>query len=286
MDEHAQIHALRHAAELVQTADMMLFVTGAGMGIDSGLPDFRGNQGFWRAYPALGRSGIDFISIASPRAFRRNPEMAWGFYGHRLNLYRQTLPHPGFHILRKWGEQSLRGCAVFTSNVDGQFQTAGFDDGLIAECHGSIHYLQCLDACTTDIWPADEFTPQVDAENCLLLNEPPRCPHCGGLVRPNIYMFGDDEWIERRSASQLARLERWLDGAERLLVIEIGAGNAIATARDFTHRVAFDFQALVLRINPQDAAVHGNPGHVGLAMGGLQALREIDALRDSSRISE
>lgn len=272
---------IEHAARLVQSADTMLFVTGAGMGIDSGLPDFRGNEGFWRTYPALQQSGLDFISIASPRAFRRRPEVAWGFYGHRLNLYRQTIPHPGYNILKRWGESTPCDYMAFTSNVDGHFQMAGFGTSSVTECHGSIHHLQCLNACNSEIWPADGFTPVVDEENCLLLNRPPRCPHCGGLARPNIYMFGDEEWIEDRALAQRRRLEHWLRSAERLLVIEIGAGTAIPTARDFTHRMAFDFHAPVIRVNPQYPEIYGNPSHVSLAMGGMQALQEIDALLTS-----
>lgn len=278
MTKLANLNELERAAHLINGAEMMVFVTGAGMGIDSGLPDFRGNQGFWRAYPALERSGVDFISIASPQAFRQQPEIAWGFYGHRLALYRKTIPHEGFNILQQWGENSLCGYMTFTTNVDGHFQKSGFEASLVTECHGSIHYLQCVDACTTAIWPAEDFTPLVDEENCLLLNEPPHCPHCGGLARPNIYMFGDNDWLEHRAREQQRRLEHWLRDAERLLVIEIGAGTAISTARDFTHRIAFDFLAPVIRINPQDAAIYGNRSHVSIAMGGMQALQEIDTL--------
>jgi len=120
--------------------------------------------------------------------------------------------------------------------------------------------------------------PEVDEPKCLLRNEPPRCPHCGGLARPNILMFGDGDWLEHRSAFQLKRLDHWLHEADRLLVIEIGAGTAVSTARDFTHRIAFEHRAPVIRINPRDAAIHGHAGHVSLAMGGLQALEEINAL--------
>lgn len=271
-------HLLEKAARLVQTAEMILVITGAGMGIDSGLPDFRGNQGFWRAYPALERSGLDFISIASPRAFRQRPTVAWGFYGHRLNLYRQTTPHAGYAILRQWGESTPCGYMAFTSNVDGHFQKAGFSTNLVTECHGSIHYLQCLDACTPEIWSADDFVPVVNEENCQLLNEPPRCPHCAGLARPNIYMFGDDEWQAQRAGIQQKRLEHWLHDIGRLLVIEIGAGTTIPTARDFTHAVSFNYRAPVIRINPQEPEIYGNPSHVSLAMGGMQAIREINAL--------
>src|SRR5690606_16896965 len=238
-------------------------------------------EGFWRAYPALERSGLDFISIASPRAFRRHPETAWGFYGHRLNLYRQTVPHAGYGILKKWGENTPYGYMAFTSNVDGHLQKAGLNANLVTECHGSIHYPQCLNACSSDIWSADGFNPVVDEANCRLLNEPPHCPHCGGLARPNIYMFGDDEWLEERTLAQRRRLAHWLRDAERLLVIEIGAGTAISTARDFTHRMAFELRAPVIRINPLEPDIHGHPSHVSLAMGGLLALQSINALCES-----
>ena len=70
--------AAARAAELLEQADALVVAAGAGMGVDSGLPDFRGNEGFWRAYPALGRARRDFASIASPAAFHATPALAWG----------------------------------------------------------------------------------------------------------------------------------------------------------------------------------------------------------------
>lgn len=86
------------AAELMTEAEALLIGAGAGMGIDSGLPGFRGNQGFWAAYPPY--HGRSFADLVRPQTFTADPELAWGFYGHRLNLYRQTQPHAGFAILR------------------------------------------------------------------------------------------------------------------------------------------------------------------------------------------
>ena len=170
------LDGLQHAAELLMQADALIVAAGAGIGVDSGLPDFRGTEGFWKAYPALAREQVDFTSIANPAAFRTQPRRAWGFYGHRLKLYRATQPHAGFQILKQWGARMALGSAVFTSNVDGQFQKAGFDITGIDECHGSIHHLQCAKPCCDAIWPADDFVPEVDEEQCLLLNEPPTCP--------------------------------------------------------------------------------------------------------------
>src|SRR5262249_5999176 len=87
---------VRLAAEFIHTADALLITAGAGIGVDSGLPDFRGTQGFWRAYPVIARLGLSFAEMANPAWFRKDPRLAWAFYGHRLNLYRSTLPHNGF----------------------------------------------------------------------------------------------------------------------------------------------------------------------------------------------
>jgi len=87
---HVESDSITQAAELIAQSDGLIVAAGAGMGVDSGLPDFRGKDGFWKAYPALGREQVDFYSIACPKAFRTQPTRAWGFYGHRLKLYRET----------------------------------------------------------------------------------------------------------------------------------------------------------------------------------------------------
>jgi len=271
--------AIERAARLIDAADCLVITAGAGMGIDSGLPDFRGRHGFWRAYPALGRQGIAFTSIASPQAFRDTPLLAWGFYGHRLALYRSTTPHAGFALLRDWARALPAGCVIFTSNVDGQFQRAGFDEEVVTECHGSLHFLQCLEPCCDAIWPADEFIPDVDREQCLLRNAPPACPHCGGMARPNVLMFGDAEWIEHRTAAQARRLERALQRAARPVVIEIGAGQAVPTVRRFGERLAFTRRAPIIRINPHEPDIHGLTVGVSLPLGALEALQAIASLR-------
>jgi NAD-dependent SIR2 family protein deacetylase len=265
----------RAAAELIAGADALLITAGAGVGIDSGLPDFRGNEGFWRAYPALGRARLDFYEMASPAAFRARPQLAWGFYGHRLDLYRRTLPHRGFELLRQWGERTAHGSFVFTSNVDGQFQKAGFAADRIFECHGSIHHLQCLDVCRPVIWRAADFVPAVDADTCELRNAAPRCPHCGALARPNILMFGDGEWLDQHAGAQAAALERWLAGVRKPAIIELGAGTAVPSVRHFSERSARRFAVPLIRINPREPQVPRS-GDIALPMAALSALRAID----------
>ena len=234
--------------KMLSKADSLIFAAGAGIGVDSGLPDFRGNQGMWQAYPELGKQQIDFENIANPRAFSRDPRLAWGFYGHRLALYRKTEPHQGFTLLLKLAEKVKLPYFVFTSNVDGQFQKAGFDHNHIYECHGSIHHLQCLEPCIKKIWRSQNLKPQIDENVCQWLGDLPKCPYCNGLARPNILMFDDYDWVTTRHYEQKKRLDAFLTQYRRPVVIEIGAGTAIPTVRYFSERFAPSF----IRINPRE----------------------------------
>ncbi len=276
---------LQQAAELISGANALVITAGAGMGIDSGLPDFRGKDGFWKAYPALGRAKLNFTDVANPSAFERDAGLAWGFYGHRLNLYRQTVPHAGFGILHKWAKRMPLGSWIFTSNVDGQFQKAGFSEDQIFECHGSIHHLQCMAECESDVWSTAGFTPVVDNDSCRLLNALPLCPHCGGLARPNILMFGDWNYLHTRSQEQRKRQNAWFDLMEhqrsRIVVVELGAGTAIPSVRHFSQGVGLEYNARIIRINPDEHEVP-SPKDVSLACGALAGLQGIDALLNGS----
>ncbi len=267
---------LHRAASAIAAADALVIAAGAGMGVDSGLPDFRGTHGFWRAYPVYEKLGLDFASMANPRWFERDPAFAWGFYGHRLSLYRATAPHAGFDLLRAWAARKEHGAFVFTSNVDGHFQKAGFDEERVVEIHGSIHLVQCVRGCP-GIAPADPFRIEIDPDTLRAKDPLPACARCGGVLRPNILMFGDGGWDEARSAAQEARLGAWLSGlgAARVAVVECGAGTAIPSVRHFSERLLRRKAALV-RINVREAEVPA--GGIGLAMGALEALRGMDAL--------
>ena len=261
---------LSRCADAVREADGLLVTAGAGMGVDSGLADFRGTQGFWRAYPARARARIAFESIASPAAFEADPRLAWGFYGHRLALYRRTEPHEGFAILMQVGGAMKNGTFVLTSNVDGQFGLAGYSGERVCEIHGSIHHLQCMRGCSDKIWPATDFAPEIDADKCLLRSALPVCPRCRGLARPNILMFGDRGWIEARQQKQYAALLAWLRQVRRPVIVEVGAGTAIPSVRHFGEAA----RGVLIRINPTEPGVPKGKGF-GLRMGGLEGIRRL-----------
>ena len=259
---------LKDIHRFLRQSDSLLITAGAGMGIDSGLPDFRGTHGFWRAYPALGEAGLSFEEMANPRAFRANIRQAWGFYGHRLNLYRRTDPHQGFQDLLDLGKQFPGGFFVFTSNVDGQFQKAGFPDDRIVECHGSIHFLQCLNACRSEVWKADSLTPSIDESSCRLLSAPPSCVYCVRPARPNVLMFGEGEWVGQRTRQQMLAFRQWFRSVSRPVVLEIGAGESVPTVRHFGESLGCP----LVRINPREWEVPQDSNKVGWAIGAKEGL--------------
>lgn len=264
------------AAGVIAGADALLIGAGAGMGVDSGLPDFRGPEGFWRAYPSYARLGLRFADLADPRWFRDDPALAWGFYGHRLRLYRRTRPHRGFALLRRWAGCTPRGGFAYTSNVDGQFQRAGFDPDRVAEAHGSIHRMQCTSGCGVGVFPSDPFRVTVDTKTMRAEGPLPECPGCGAVARPNVLMFGDRDWDDAPAAAQRGHFQRWLESVRggRLVVVECGAGTAVGTVRLVCEDLAGRFDGTLVRINPREP--DGPDGHIPLPLGALDALRAID----------
>ena len=264
---------IQAAARLITNADALLISAGAGIGVDSGLPDFRGDEGFWKAYPPFEALGLRFVDAANPRGFQSDAAQSWGFYGHRFELYNRTEPHEGFQILRRWARE--KSSFVFTSNVDGQFQKAGFDERRIVECHGSLQFWQCVEPCCDATWPADASQLDIDEESFRAQEPLPSCPHCDQIARPNVLMFGDGAWIWNRTQEQQNQMEAWaagLSGAE-MVIIEIGAGRAIPTVRNLGEELQRS-GAHLIRINPRES--EGRAGTISIATGALEALRSIE----------
>jgi NAD-dependent SIR2 family protein deacetylase len=270
----------RRAAAAITAADALLVTAGAGMGVDSGLPDFRGPEGFWRAYPAYRALGLRFEQLANPRWFAKDPALAWGFYGHRMMLYRRTQPHAGFAMLRRWGEHEQHGAFVFTSNVDCHFQRSGFDRDRLVECHGTLELFQCISHCGVGLFPSEGVSVDVEPETFRARGALPECPRCGALARPNILMFGDWDWDGSLAEQQEARLAEWesrvrASGA-RLVIVELGAGTGVPTVRMNGEQRVRSLGATLIRINVREPEVPRE--HIGIAQGALAALTAIDGL--------
>lgn len=276
---------LHRAAKAIQNARAVVVTTGAGMGVDSGLPDFRGPTGFWKAYPSLKEKGLKLASTSNPQWFHNDPEFAWGFFGHRFNLYKKKDPHEGFQIILDWAKSKDYSYFVYTSNVDGHFQRAGFEVDRIVECHGTIHYMQCVDTRVyNQIWPTPpESVFDVDESTLRLRGSLPQGPpglDCT-LARPNILMFGDWDWISNRTDEQEQRFFHFQmtlqkEGGIPFVVLEIGAGLAVATVRHTSESlIGPGNKGTLIRINPMDPQVPNPERNISIQMNGLEALRAI-----------
>ncbi len=261
---------------------VVVVAAGAGMGVDSGLPDFRGPEGFWNAYPPYRHLGLSFMDLASSHWFDEDPALAWGFYGHRFHLYQKTVPHEGYSIVKAFADRAGGGHVVFTSNVDGAFDKAGFAADRVAEVHGAINTLQCT-VGQHGLWPAGDLQIEVDPETFRAVGPFPRC-RCGAIARPNILMFSDGGWDDARTDLQLERLNVFLNAVERfgpVVVVECGAGRAIPSVRRFSESVVRrNPGAWLVRINVREEGADADDVKdrvIGVADGARAALV---ALRD------
>ena len=271
--------SLEKAAARIREADAVLIAAGAGMGVDSGLPDYRGANGIYNAYAPFARLGADYMKITRPSHFLRDPALAWGFWGYQMNLYRTTPPHEGVALLHEICRRLPNNHFVQTTNVEGHFTKAGFDPLRIHECHGSVCRFQCLHPCCRELWPADPVA--IDPETMRARAPLPTCPHCGGLARPNVFMFGDTAYVWDHSAGQADRYRAWLDRqrGRRLVIIECGAGTVSPGLRNHGEQLIREHAgATLIRINPSEADVPAGPDFIRIPSGALQAIREIAGL--------
>ena len=145
------------------------------MGVDSGLPTFRGASGLWTG-PAGLAHGLN------PGAFEKDPAAAWAFVLNFVAACRGAEPHDGYRILSRWrsARWSAEGCSAFaaTSNVDEHLQRSGWPAGDLWEVHGSMSLGQCLRFCHFGVFPIDAaiFEQDITGER----RDIPRCPRCGG----------------------------------------------------------------------------------------------------------
>ncbi len=227
----------------------LLIFAGAGMSVDSGLPDFRSDGGFWNAYPLLKELKLTYELLSTPKMFEENPELAWGFFGHKYELVNSKTPHRGYEILlNKCKSLGWDKSFVVTSNVDGFFERAGFNPHNIYEIHGSMHWMQQKNPRkngddvieTKTIAELQSGNLAVDPKTVKLTSKLPEAN-----LRPNIWMFDDNAFSRKRADIQRENYE-WdfkqeafmTGGGTRLLILEIGAGTGVMTIRQMGSTVA------------------------------------------------
>lgn len=268
----------------IYNADAVLILAGAGFSADSGLPTFRGTEGFWNAYPPL--RGRAFSQVSSPDMQFSSPQLFQGFYLHRLKMYRETAPHAGYRKLLGFLDAIGKDHFVVTTNVDGHFLSSGFDKSKVYEIHGSIHSWQCSRyTCEAAVFDAPDSTEFTVSEN-LIPSREIKCPTCGESARPNILMFNDFEFSGERIDEQEKRFRAWRAsiefGNKNVVVLEIGAGKGVPTLR-YLHNsfLASSSNNIGFRVNtdPEESFVHRPANQYLINKTGLEFLLELAIIR-------
>jgi len=292
----AATKAIEQVAKLIAGADALVFTTGAGMGVASGLGTFRGKAaGVW---PPLKKLGIDFTEMSNPKWFDKplgksseSANFAWAFWHFRFRAYTANPPHKGYTLLKNWAAKKKLGAFSFTSNIDGHWKACGFPDDRVIEVHGNVRFFQCAKprsaVCEEAIWPIDALDLKID-ETTDCAEEPlPKCKHCGHMARPNVLMFGDWGFISRRYDKQEANYLSWLkklsEAHAKIVVIEIGAGTAVPTVRLESEKLAGLLGASLVRINPDApkiplSVMMNGQQHFSFTDDSLALLEQIDSL--------
>lgn len=282
------------AAKAIQTADVILFTTGAGWSADSGLATYPGVADI----EPYRKRKLTYYDICQPQWRTQEPETFYGFWGDCTNVYRSTPFHGGYHIAIKWKERIMnrsRHLQAFaewhsrcpdkervtnipffslTSNVDAHWWNPNLnavcDRKEVYEIHGNVENWQCADKknCKDQIWALDnDFVFDVN-QSTMLAQEPyPKCPECNAPARPSILMFADWQWNEPEHDE--ARWLNWKQMVQQIAeqdpdinvaIIEIGAGQRVPSIRMMSEKFCAEpGNRTLIRINPDKSCLTSRP---------------------------
>lgn len=211
----------------LRVANHITVLTGAGISSESGIPTFREAQtGLWAQYEPT--------ELATPEAFQRNPKLVWDWYAWRRELVAKANPNPGHFALAEM-EKRVPSFALITQNVDSLHQRAG--NATVIELHGNLARVKCArEGRLIETWPTTGETP-------------PRCPHCGAFLRPDVVWFNETLPI---NALQLA----YEKTGEAEVFFSIGTSAVVQPAASLPV-AALRNGAIVIEINPAPTPLSG-----------------------------
>lgn len=260
-DPRTRAEALTVAARMLRAAENVCVLTGEGISAESGIPTFREAEAGLRAR-------YSSVELATADAFARNPKLVWQWYAMRRTMVRAAEPNSGHAAITKLSTQ-VGHCTVVTQNVDDLHERAGLDR--LNRLHGSLMHMRCSEGC-----PGSTMVPEEEAL------DPPRCPACGALMRPDVVWFG-----EQLTDSMLAVARHAALACD--VFLSVGTSGIVEPAASLP-RMAASHGATVILVNttmdgqprgPSVLPVEGParvvlPWLVGEAFGGRRARRQIE----------
>ncbi len=178
------VDSLAPLRDILVKSKRTVFLTGAGISQESGIPTFRGDNGLWKTH--------DPAKLASLSSFLENPSLIWEFYSYRQKMISKCQPNPAHLAISKIEEQKKGDSWVLTQNVDNLHRLAGSKN--IIELHGNIFKLSCV-GCG--------YSGNMNMDMDMVL--PPKCTGCESVLKPGVVMFEEalpqKEWVTAKELS-------------------------------------------------------------------------------------
>jgi len=195
----------RILAEAAEAGGRVVALTGAGISAESGIPTFRGKDGFW----TVGSRNYRPEELATWRHFSSSPETVWPWYLYRLAACRDAQPNAGHLALVRLQEELAGRFRLVTQNVDGLHTRAGSDVGRTWHIHGNLEQMRCSQTCSRRTWPTPEGLRRFERGDTLqdADREQLRCASCGAWARPHVLWFDEyyeEDWFHYESALRAA----------------------------------------------------------------------------------
>jgi NAD-dependent deacetylase len=221
---------LAHAPllESVKSILRVLVITGAGVSAESGIPTFRGKEGYWRNF--------DPAKLATPEAFAQNPSLVWEWYRERRETIRRAQPNPAHHAIARLAANVPQFLLV-TQNVDDLHERSGVAAGKMVQVHGDIFVTRCS--------RCDAKHREKEKDKSGL----PRCSVCDALMRPGVVWFG-----EQLDLNNIERVEDFLAVGPCDVVIVAGTTAMFGYIADWAVRASGKSGRLI-EINPEATAL-------------------------------
>ncbi|MEZ5301599.1 MAG: NAD-dependent protein deacylase [Verrucomicrobiales bacterium] len=249
---------IQKAAEAIRRAEAVLFITGAGVSADSGVPTFRGVAGLYS--DGSTGAGERIEDVLSGQMLARDPAKVWRYLWRIWRASAGAEPNAA-HEAVAWIESQKPASWVLTQNVDGFHRQAGSRN--LIEIHGRIDVLDCL-GCARE-WATAAILAQADAGS----DAPPRCLACGAVLRPRAVLFG--EMLPESEVAKLMALEQ---------NTAIGAVVAVGTTGVFPYisepmRLAAGLGIPTIEINPEPTEAISPFAAIAVRRSAAEALPEI-----------
>ena len=227
----------------------ILVLTGAGVSAESGIPTFRGKDGYWR--------NLDPTKLATPEAFARDPQLVWDWYCERRRRIRNARPNAAHEAIARLAQRTAEFLLV-TQNVDDLHGRAGMPAQRMVQIHGDIFVTRCS-RCRFERHDHEQeqehkgeeqnaygVREHVRAFKAATCRRTPKCPECAALLRPGVVWFG-----EQLPRNELERVENFLNGGACDIVIVVGTTATFGYIIDWALRGAPDGAELI-EVNPEE----------------------------------